>query len=578
MKTIILPGLMVIISNAISFGQVEALGDAANNPNLPGGYAIALINKGKVDFKKAWGYASSELEVPFTSSTVFDFASVAKQFTGFGIASLVESGALSLDDDIRKYLPWIPDFGELITIRHLLYHTSGIRDWVGLVKLSGRYKNDVITDDFLMEMVQYQQDLNFSPGERFQYSNTGYFLLARILSQVTGQSFRAWTHEHIFRPLEMKHTHFSDDYAEIIAGRASSYKRLTGISYGRSPSNLSSYGSSSLFSTLDDMVRWIMNFHERKIGSEEVWEMMLTKGTLRNGEEVNYGFGLSFGESHGFDSYGHGGSWGGCVCSLSWFPDPQFGLLFISNRDPSGVYLEGDIQHLYLHKELAGEKPAGFVGSADSEGAADSEEGATHQDSAEEAPAERRGKELAPEMMEEYVGYYYEDDRLIKAELIDRQLVFHFPWESNVQVFVDSADRFFLKNSEVQYTFHRDKERHVDQMSIVTPKGSYPHRRIDPMISDNDQVRDICGKYYSDELQTSYVLKIEDGMLIADHFHNEDVELLRLEKDVFKGNKWWFSSLEFVRDKNGVITGFRITADEDNVQNLLIRKINNYEN
>ena len=550
MRTIIALSLLALICHVHSYGQVEAIGDAANDPDLPGGFAIAVINEGKVDYKKAWGYASSELEVPFTTSTVFDFASVAKQFTGFAIATLVESGALSLDDDIRKYLPEVPDFGETITIRHLLSHTSGIRDWVGLVKLSGRNMGDVITDDFLMEMVKHQQELNFSPGEQFQYSNTGYFLLARIVSQVTGESFRKWTHENIFEPLQMSRTHFSDDYSEIIRGRASSYKRLTGTSYGFSPSNLTSYGSSSLFSSLDDMVRWMMNFHERKIGSDKVWEMMLTKGTLQNGEEVNYGFGLSFGESHGFNNYGHGGSWGGCVCSLTWFPDPQFGVLFISNRDPSGVYVEGDIQHLYLHDEAVEIEPS-------------------EKPRAEDELAARTETELAPEMMEEYVGYYYEDGRLIEAELIDEHLVFHFPWESNVRVFADSADRFYLKNANVQYTFRRDDDGQVDQMSIVTPKGSYPHRRIDPMTSDCDQTGGICGEYYSDELQTSYLLRIEEGLLIADHFQNEDVKLFRLDTDHYLGNKWWFSRLNILRDENNRISSFTVNADQNNIQKML---------
>ena len=164
MRTIIALSLLALICYTHSYGQVEAIGDAANDPDLPGGFAIAVINEGKVDYKNAWGCASSELEVPFTTSTVFDFASVAKQFTGFAIATLLENGALSLDDNIRKYLPEVPDFGETITIRNLLYHTSGIRDWVGLVKLSGRNMGDVITVDFLMELVKHQQELNFSPG------------------------------------------------------------------------------------------------------------------------------------------------------------------------------------------------------------------------------------------------------------------------------------------------------------------------------------------------------------------------------------------------------------------------------
>ena len=205
--------------------QVEALCDACDKPDIPGGYAVAVIKNQKVEFQKPYGYSNYEHEIPFSSSTVFDFASVAKQFTGFAIALLVEQGKISLNDDIRQYLPEVPDFGEIITIRHLLFHTSGIRDWVGLVKLSGRYKVDVITDEFLMGIVKHQRELHFKPGERFLYSNTGYFLLAQIISRVTNKSFRELTDENIFKPLEMNNTLFLDDYREIIKGRASSYKR-----------------------------------------------------------------------------------------------------------------------------------------------------------------------------------------------------------------------------------------------------------------------------------------------------------------------------------------------------------------
>lgn len=158
--------------------QVEALFDACYKPDIPGGFAAAVIKDGKVLFKKAYGFADSENKVAFTTGTVADFASVAKQFTGYAVAELVQDGKLSLDDDIRRYLPDLPDFGATITIRHLLYHTSGIRDWVGLVKLSGRYMEDVISDDFLWKLVTNQKDLNFKPGQSFQYSNTGYLLLA----------------------------------------------------------------------------------------------------------------------------------------------------------------------------------------------------------------------------------------------------------------------------------------------------------------------------------------------------------------------------------------------------------------
>jgi len=162
---------------------------ACDKPDIPGGFAAAVIKNGTVIFKKAYGYANFENKIPFTTTTVVDYASIAKQFTGFAIARLIQEGKLHLDDDIRAYLPEVPEFGSMITIDHLLHHTSGIRDWVGLVKISGKYENDVITQDFLMKLMKNQKDLNFKPGEKNQYSNMGYFLLAKIVSRVTGKSF-----------------------------------------------------------------------------------------------------------------------------------------------------------------------------------------------------------------------------------------------------------------------------------------------------------------------------------------------------------------------------------------------------
>jgi len=207
------------------YDQVESLFNVCDKPELPGGFAAALIKDGQVIFKKAYGYANYENKIPFTSSTVMDYASVAKQFTGLAIAQLIKEGKLRLNDDIRLYLPDVPEFGDTITIAHLLYHSSGIRDWVGLVKISGRYMEDVITDEFIMKLVMNQKELNFRSGEKFQYSNTGYFLLANIVSKITGKSFREWTRKNIFRPLQMNDTHFSDDYSEIIMNKADSYKR-----------------------------------------------------------------------------------------------------------------------------------------------------------------------------------------------------------------------------------------------------------------------------------------------------------------------------------------------------------------
>lgn len=295
--------------------QIKSLFDVFDNPEIPGGFAVAVIHNGKMLYKNGYGHANSETTTPFTTNTVSEYASVSKQFVGLAIAILVDEERISLNDDIRTYLPEVPDFGSKITIGHLLYHTSGIRDWVGLVKISGRYEEDVITDDLLMRLVTHQKELNFKPGDQFQYSNNGYFLLARIVSRVTNQSFRDWMQENIFIPLEMNNTHFNDNYREVVINRADSYKYMDG-SYGNCTSNKEGYGASSLFSTIDDMIKWVHNFEKKKVGNEAVWQMMFTKGRLNNGKEIDYGFGFSIRMDNDQLCYEHGGSWCGYLSQL----------------------------------------------------------------------------------------------------------------------------------------------------------------------------------------------------------------------------------------------------------------------
>jgi CubicO group peptidase (beta-lactamase class C family) len=526
--------------------QAEAILDACDRPDLPGGYAVAIIKDGKVVFKKAYGWANCEYDIPFTSSTVFDFASVAKQFTGYAIASLVSQGKISLDDDIRQYIPELPDFGETITVKHLLYHTSGIRDWVALVKLSGRNGTDVITDEFLMNIVMHQRELNFKPGERFLYSNTGYFLLAQIVSRVTGQSFREWTDENIFEPLGMQDTLFLDDYSEIIEGRASSYKHGPNGTFANYPSNLTAYGCSSLLSTVDDMAKWVMNYEERRIGGEDLWDMMLEKGVLNDGQKIDYGFGLSLGSYHGVRTYGHGGGWGGYVCQITHFPSQRFALIFVSNRNPSGIYVEQDIYDTFLARKPSGQVPT---------------------------IVSRTEVAVEPAILEEYVGMYGQDSFIIRVERLDNSLVIHQPMDPNIRVYPESTTKFFLKDGVVQYSFQRDGEGQVNQLTIHTSQGGeFQFDKLDPKVSGYDNVEGLLGEYYSDELETTYRIGIREDQLVVTHFQNEEVFLVRVDQDHYFGDVWWFSEVEFIGNKDNDVIGFRLNADQDSVQNLLFVK------
>ena len=541
----------LIYSQDDSSNQIKSLFDACDTPDFPGGFAAAVVKDGKIVFKKGYGYANYEHKIPFTTSTVADYASVAKQFTGFAVAMLINKGKLDLKDDIRRYLPEVPDFGEKITISHLLYHTSGIRDWVGLVKISGRYKGDVITDDFIMKLVQNQKDLNFKSGENFQYSNTGYFLLARIVSSITKRSFRAWTQENIFEPLQMNDTHFCDDYRDIILNRASSYKRNEMGYFVNNPSHLESYGSSSLFSTIEDITKWVVNFKTKKRGGQDIWDMMFKKGFLNNNKEINYGFGFSINENRGLVHYIHGGSWGGYLSQVSYYPEMDLAYILISNRDPSGVGVDEDILNVLLGKKLKIE------------------------DDTKEKVKQRIEVEIDPDLLQDYIGTYkWFENSTFEIGRTKTHLVVHFPWGDDVIVYPESLNKFFRKDFDVQFTFLRDEHGKVNRLIYrFLGEDNLPFKKLDSDVSGYLDVTAFLGDYYSHELQVTYKVKIENNRLIVENLQNEDVMLLQIDKDNYLGDKWWFTKIRLIRNQNNQVKEFEVNADSNNIQKLSFVKI-----
>ena len=544
--------VLVLISNCACrqvdpTARIEALCDSFDRPDIPGGFAVAVVRDDRVVFKKAYGFANFEHRVGFTASTVFEFASVAKQFTGFAIAVLAQKDMLNLDDEIHTYLPELPDFGERITVRHLLHHTSGIRDWVALVKLSGRYAGDAITDEFLLKLAVHQQDLNFSPGERFQYSNLGYFLLAKIVERVTGQSFRQWTSEQIFRPLGMNDTHFCDDYREIVPDRAGSYVRAGNGRYVNSFDQKEGYGSSSLYSTLDDMIKWMRVYQTHELGGPEVWSAMVESGTLNNGEETGYGSGISLDENAGLSSVGHGGSWAGYLCQVSYYPEQNISTILMINRDPSVVQIGDRLARIMV----------------------DGEESAAAK--TEQVP-ERTEVELDRQVLSEYVGAYRSIDSLMWVERNEDQLTALTAGGQKVWVHPRGDDRFFSSDFSVDvlFTFLRGGDGAVDGLVLsVAGKDGEPHRKVSSRATGFVGAEALLGDYDCPELRTTYSLIVENDRLILRHLHNEDVLLQQMDRDRYRGNTWWCTEIRVTRDAEDRVTGFKLSADGNNVQDLV---------
>jgi CubicO group peptidase (beta-lactamase class C family) len=333
--------------------QLDSLLSTCDDESRPGGFAVAVLSSGAVVFKKGYGYANTEHGAPFTTATPFDFASVAKQFTGLAVATLATRGELSLDDDIRRYLPEIHDFGTPITIRHLLHHTSGLRDWVALVKLSGRSEDDVIDRAFLRRLASNQRELNFPPGEEHLYSNLGYFLLAQIIEAVTGETFARWMRAHVFEPLEMRDTFILEEHDAIVPAKAYSYAVPDGGRARALRNGLVSPGSSSLISTVDDMIKWVRSFETGVVGGADALALMQTRGETNDGRSFDYGFGIGIYDYRGQRVYDHGGSWRGFLCQVTRFPEARFAYIFVANRSPAGCSVRDEVWELFLGNQLS---------------------------------------------------------------------------------------------------------------------------------------------------------------------------------------------------------------------------------
>jgi CubicO group peptidase (beta-lactamase class C family) len=313
--------------------QVDSLGAAYTGSGSPG-LAVAVVQEGRVLMTRGYGLADLEHRVPVTPATVFDAASVAKQFTGLAVATLVVQGRLRLGDDVRRYLPELPDvrarYGRPITVADLVHHTSGLRDWPGTLAAAGWDLDDVISREQILDMAARQRTLNFAPGAEHEYSNTGYVLLAEVVARVTGRPFAAWMEEQVFRPLGMGRTRVRSDRREVIADRAYGYVRGD-TGYRVVPDNLTAPGSSSLFTTAADLARWLANFDARVAGGDSALALARTPGALASGVRVPYAFGLALGEHGGLPTVNHDGGWAGFGAYVVHFPRQRLGVAVLSN-------------------------------------------------------------------------------------------------------------------------------------------------------------------------------------------------------------------------------------------------------
>ncbi|HEX2523553.1 MAG TPA: serine hydrolase domain-containing protein, partial [Terriglobia bacterium] len=312
--------------------QVDRVFAVWDKPDSPG-CALGIVQNGKLIYQKGYGRANLEHDVPITPSTVFYIASTSKQFTAASIALLARQDKLSLDDNVRKYIPELPVYEYPVTIRHLIYHTSGIPDYLELLGLAGQRLDDVHSEEEVLDLLSRQKSLSFQPGEQFLYSNSGYFLLAVIVKRVSGKSFAQFAEEQIFQPLGMTHSRFHDSRTRLVKNRAQGYFSGREGEFRNYLSQFDRVGDGGLMTTVEDLFRWDQAVENGTVGGEDFAVSLLAQGHLNNGRLLSYGFGLMIGQQAGLKTVSHGGSFIGFKSELLRIPERHLSVICLCNHN-----------------------------------------------------------------------------------------------------------------------------------------------------------------------------------------------------------------------------------------------------
>jgi CubicO group peptidase (beta-lactamase class C family) len=521
--------------------QIDRLFAPNHRKDSPG-CAIAIVQDGEIVYHKGYGRANLEYDAPITPETVFHVASVSKQFTAFAIQLLASEGKLALDDDVRKYLPELHDFGKTITIRHLLHHTSGLRDQWSLLTLAGWRMEDVITEPDILGLIWRQRALNFDPGAEHLYCNTGYTLLGLIVKRVSGKSLREFCQERIFGPLGMSHTHFHDDNTEIVRGRAYSYYPA-GKGFQLDPLQYANVGATSLFTTVDDLAKWDENFYTARVGGSAVIAAMQEKGTLNSGKEIGYASGLEIGEYRGLRTVEHGGSDAAFRSNILRFPDQHFSVIVLCNlgsMNPGG--LSRKIADMYLADRLQPEKPA---------------------------PPAPQAVKADPSKLNACVGdYQLSPDLILTFKHTGDRLMLEATARGTMETVPVAENEFMIKGMDVHLRFVPGPSGKAESVYLKEGNSDTPAPRIERIHPTPEQLSEIAGDYYSDELGVIYTLSVRNGALVA-RYPRGEITLEAVRPDYFIG-RYPMGAVYFTHGP-GALSGFRV--DDGRVRGLTFVRV-----
>jgi CubicO group peptidase (beta-lactamase class C family) len=481
------------------------------------GVAVAISRNGAVIYNKAFGLADMEHMVPNTTETIFECGSVSKQFTAAAILLLIQDGKLSVDDDVRKYLPELPQYDAPITIRHLLSHTSGLKDWGAVYSLTGWPRSTrVYTQELGFDIVFRQKTLNFTPGSEYSYSNSNYVMLVLITERVSGKSLAEFTRERLFEPLGMKSTKWRDDYREVIPGRAVAYSETQGRYIMNMPfENL--HGPGGLLTTTADMLRWNELLESDELFNKNTALLRIEPGMLNDGSSSGYAAGLMTGRLNGFEEISHSGATAGYRAWLAWYPEKRLSVAILSNYASFNPNIAGrDIASLFVGKEAATtpiQPPATQVVLTTGDRA-------------------------------RWTGIWFNEQT---AEVLR----------------ITESEGKVVTGNQAYTPLHRDTLRRGNQTYVLGRDntillGTRVYRKAEPVLTGIEALSRYSGRYYSADADVAYTIETRGEEVWVYRKAGDSFRLLPAFRDGFSTlNNGFF---RFTRDRRGNVTGFTVSV------------------
>jgi CubicO group peptidase (beta-lactamase class C family) len=509
--------------------QIDAIFQPWDGRTTPG-CAVAVSRNGSPDYARGYGMANLEHDIPITPQSIFSVASIAKQFTAFSVGLLAQEGRLSLEDDIRKYLPELPDYGRTITIDHLIHHTNGLREQGQLLNLAGWRSGDLSTEEDVLWALSRQRHLNFEPGSEIVYGNAAYTLLAVIVRRVSGQSLRAFAEKRIFEPLDMTDTRFRDDHTEVVPRRAPGYSPRAGGGWSQSVPNTDHYGSGGLLTTVGDLLKWEQNLVDGRVGGATLVAWMQTSGRLNDGSETGYGGGLMLGDYRGLRIVSHDGLDGGYRAEAVLFPDQRLAIVALCNAATiTPTPLVRGVADLYLSDQVRAPALAPAVAASDSAQSA-------------------------------WAGVYWSPstDEVVRIEWKDGAL----RQTGSPTPFVPMGDGVFRPDD-------LPHEWRFVSPAAGAPPGAQPELqirdawrtrrvfiRVTSPLPDADALNAFAGRYHSEETEMTYTVRVSEGRLRLSWPRQYDLALEAVGGDRFVGSR---GTVTFTRTASGDVDGLTIS-------------------